>query len=305
MSAANQKGGASRPSPFRGLFASLRIPSQQASPPAPPPAVEPTPAPRLLPGSGSKARQASLLEVSTGRQGDRVVAMQDFIARLKRQMAKSNIGRNDPLAPVLELLGEMLLHFTHLAEDTTDDLAGHTDRILAEAYVVTERTRGLFAESLRSVEGVMTRLAERSETAVARIGSERRAAYEHLSSEAAALLTGRVIHHSRQQIWIERTLVGAVIVGLIGGAYVIGQDNGRDQMQVAVQATGDRLNAAVLQDGPATAMKWVKLIEWNRLAGAPTTCGRQPNGYGYRVACTYLLWNGPPNETPPPTVAGP
>ena len=231
--------------------------------------------------------------------------MQDFIARLKRQMAKSSIGRSDPLAPVLELLGEMLLHFTHLAEDTTDDLAGHTDRILAEAHVATERTRGLFAESLRSVEGVMTRLAERSETAVARIGSERRAAYEHLSGEAAALLTKKVIHHSRQQIWIERTLVGAVIVGLIGGAYVVGQNNGRDQMQVAVQATDGRLNAAVLQDGPVTAMKWIRLIEWNRLAGAPTACAPQLSGSGYRLACTYTLWNAPPDETPPRTAVTP
>ncbi len=257
------------------------------------------PAPRLLPGSRSKACQASLLEASTGRQGDRIVAMQDFIARLKRQMAKLNIGRNDPLAPVLELLGEMLLHFTHLAEDTTDDLTSHTDRILAEAHAATERTRGLFAESLRSVEGVMTRLAERSEAAVARIGSERRAAYEHLSSEAAALLTRTVIHHSRQKIWIERTLVGAVIVTLIGGAYVVGQDRGRDQMQVAVQATESRLNAAVLQDGPAIAMKWINLIEWNRLAKEPGSCAPQPSGNGYRLACTYTLWNGPPDETPP------
>ena len=300
MSAASREGGASRPSPFRRLFASLRQRPETVPPPAPPPSSGgAAPTPRLLANPAGKPRQASLLEPTGGGYQARIVAMQDFIGRLRRQMARLNISRNDPLAPLIELMGEMLLHFTHLLEDLSRELTGHAERSLAELDVAVERARGLFAESLRSVEGVMTRLAERNESAVARIGSERRAADEHLSGEAKALLIRTVIHHNRQQIWIERVMVGVIIVILTGAAYIIGQNSGCDRMQVAVQATESRLNAAILRDGPAIAMKWINLIEWNRLAKEPGSCAPQPSGNSYRLACTYTLWNGPPDETPP------
>ena len=301
MSAPARKGGASRPSPLRRLFASLRQRPKSVSPPAPPPLSSggTAPAPRLLPDATGRPRQASLLEPTDGGYQARIVAMQDFIARLKRQMARLNIGRNDPLAPLLEFLGEMLLHLTHLLDDLSRELTGHAERSLAQLNIATERTRGLFAEDVRAVQRELSQLATRIEGIVGEIGRDRRNTHESFGKEARDLLVRTVIHYSRQKIWNGRAIAAALALGAGAGLYALGLDNGSAWTRASMKETEADYTMALMQGGKANALKWIELVGWNPDGPTLQDCAPQQSGNASRLACTYTLWAGPPDEMPP------
>ena len=303
MSVAAGKGGARRPSPLRRLFASLRrqpIEPPAVTPATPPPA-EPSPPPQLLAGpeAGSRPRQTSLLEPPSGPHGDRVIAMRDFVARFQRLMAKQGIGARDPLAPVLDMLCEMLLHFTHLAEDQAADLDGHAHRLVAEFRTASAQARGLLAEEARSIDRAMVRSAERIEAAAAETGRQRGDVLAGFARDTEELFRRTVIQQTRVRVWTDRAIIAVFVAALAGTAFWFGQTQARDEMTVAIQATEPRLVAAVLRDGPKVALHWLDLIEWNRLDAAPRDCAPQPSGQDYRKACSFTFWDGPPEDLPP------
>lgn len=304
MSAA-RKGGATRPSLLRALFASLRRPpADEPASPAPDPAPsEDPPSVRLLEGperTRSPPRQISLLDPPEGRRGDRVVFVKDFVAIFQRLMIKSGVTARDPIAPVLEMLCEMLLHFTHLAEDQTAGFDRHEIRLAAELRTASEQARGIFGEEARRIDRSMARAAERIEATAAETRLHRENVLHGFREETEELFRTTMLRQTRARMWYDRTLVAVFVAVLAGAAFWGGRSWGIDETTVAMRAAQTRTEALLLRDGVKVAMHWLDLIEWNRLIEAPKSCAPQPSGPGYRQVCTFTFWDGPPLEEPPP-----
>ncbi len=121
---ATAQGGAERPSPFRALFAGLRWRASSPGGHVPPkPAADSSSAGSVilaLPAPQAQRdgqKQGSWFEQDGARQSRRVLAMEDFLARFRQIMSRQGMSRKDPLSPVLDMLGELLVHMAHLFED--------------------------------------------------------------------------------------------------------------------------------------------------------------------------------------------
>lgn len=321
MSVATRTPAAQGPTLLRRLFASLR--SKPAAEPAAasnagaPPAAAPAPRQLLAgppptlalasdatarpaePQPAAKPRQISFMDPPAAKQTDRIFVIQDFIHRFRQVVAKQGITAKDPLAPVLEMLGEMLLHFTHLAEDQNTELNGRTRSMAAELRTAAEQVRGFHAEQIRTVERVMTRTAERVEAAAAAVGTQRAAYLETFGKDTEALFRSTVVKQTRVRVWTDRFSIATLMVVLAGGAYWFGRQSGVSDTTMAMRAAETHAVATLQRLGPKIASQWLDLADWNDLGLANRTCAPQADGGAYRLVCSYVLWSAPQVRTVP------
>ena len=294
MSAA-AKAGAERPSPFRSLFAHLRRCGGQAAGNASPEPVAGAPSAALvvpaLPapqGRQDGSRQSTWFEQDASRQSRRVLVMEDFLARFRQVISRQGIGRKDPLAPVLDMLGELLVHLTHVFEDHSNDLS---DRLKAARTVILEDAK----QAERTITIMLGKMM--AEEAITRQRQD--VILRQFQDTTEDLIRPAIVRRAGARVWRDRMLGMLFLLASLIGAVWFGRSWGRDEMTTAVQAAQSHLPATVLRDGPAAMIHWLDLMDWNRLDLAPHTCAPQPSGPGLRQACTYVLWDAPPVDNPP------
>ncbi len=299
MSAADN-GGAERPSHFRSLFGGLRRRAAETPAAADRPGPEAAPATaqaslRLLPAPGQahaqrqvRPQQTSWFGATAQQRPGRIPAIEDFLARFRQVVGRAGIGRKDPLAVVLELLGEMLLHFTHLAEDHTANLDQQLERartVIAEEVKTADRNIALAMTTIAAAE------AQTRQRQGELLGQFHRSTEE--------LLCSTVSRQTATRVWRDRIVIVVVVVASVVGAFYLGRASEHERMETAIQATATPLVAAALRDGAQAAALWLGLMQWNRLPSVERHCWTAPSGPGFRQACTFSLWSSPPLDTPP------
>lgn len=294
MSAA-AKGRAERPSPFRGLFAGLRRRGGHAAGNAPPEpaAVAPSagqvapalPAPQ---GRPDGPRQSTWFEPDGPQPSRRVLVMEDFLARFRQVISRQGIGRKDPLAPVLDMLGELLVHLTHVCEDHSNDLS---DRLNA--------ARAVIVEDAKQAERTLTIMLGKMAAEEAATRQRQDVILRQFRDSTEDLIRTAIVRRAGARVWRDRMLAMLFFVAALSGTFWFGCSWGRDEMMTAVQAAQSGLPATVLHDGPAIMIHWLDLMDWNRLDFAPRSCAPQPDGASLRQACTYTFWDAPPVDQPP------
>jgi hypothetical protein len=309
---AASKGGDRRPSPLRALFARLRRSRDPV--PAPAPVLATTPhdpppkdAPAVLllapPPTVSPPRQISLLEAPAQPHGNRMLVIHDVVERFRQMVRRQGIGRGDPLAPVLDLQVEMLVHFGGVSEDLRADLAQFTDRWEARFLHALEQARRGIGDEAGRVERGMARATERMETIAAETRQQRADVLAGFTAETEKLLSATVIRQAGVRIWCDRIIAlvffAAAITGAVWIGHTWGQEEGQQQMKTAIDETEHRVAATMLRDGRQVGVHWMQLMEWNDLDSAPRSCASQTAGAGSRQACSYTFWEDPPPNDPP------
>lgn len=274
-----------------------------------PPATGAEPAP-ARPPAGTPVRQAGIFDPPGPQTGSQALFLEDFTARFQETMRKGGVAARDPLHPVLTMLGEMLVRFTHLQADHTGvarRAADHLARCLQEEGA---RVQATVAEQGREIARTVGQGAGRIEAAAAEVKKGREDVVRGFRTDTEALLLKAFATQSRAYTWntwvYTATMLALALVVLAGGGYWYGRHVEREDMALVLEATKTPLVAAVLRDGRAVAEHWLHLMQWNHLDQAGRTCEPQQNGIGYRMVCNYILWDSQPLDTPPaPSIANP
>ena len=278
-------------------------------------------------------RQRSLLGAPVRKQSDRVVAMQDFLNRFQREMARQNIRRGDPLAPLLGLMGEMLLHFTHLTEDQTTNLDALVTRLnngaeqfgwkvqallvegVQSALIDMHTSRHDLARDMQTIQQEIRKQVERTEAGIREINRERHLVHERVGQEAAMLLTEAAQRYGLWRSRVEAGCIAAVLLASVACAWFVAGNRGFDRGYGQGQAQGiaavameqRRFQEALSHDDdPDAADHWLALIRWNDIQRTPAACAPQRSSAGglLRRACTLTVWDGPPDTSPPAPLPG-
>lgn len=229
--------------------------------------------------------------------------LKDFIARFQETMRRAGVLARDPLYPVLTMLGEMLVHFTHLqadhaatAERAGDHLAGHLREEAARVQaIITDEGRDLiraFAHGVSRLEAAAAEIRKGREDVVRGLKIET----EIVLQETFTKLDS--IRSSRDTLAIVVLMFGLAGAAGVAGFY-IGQSQERETTSLRIQATKDPLLTAAMRDGSAAAEHWLRIMQWNHLDQSDKTCGIQQEGVGYRKACSYAFWDTEPLDRPP------
>jgi len=325
VSAAGIAGG-KLPAALRALFASLlrRQPGEPAgaspAPAAPDgtPPGEGGPAQRLLAGPGGaqgggtapprpaagKQQQAGFFEAPGPRPGSRALFLKDFIARFHEVVRRGGVTARDPLHPVLTMLGEMLVHFTHLQSDHAGISERASDIAAARLREEGARMQATIAGEGRGMAQAVSHGAARIEAAAAEVRRAREDVQRGFREDTEALLRKVVVKQVRARTWRDRLVTATVLAvaaaALVGGGIWYGRSMEREDMALATQAMKIPLITAALRDGKEVGAHWLGFMEWNHLDQTAKTCTPQPSGPGYRLACTITFWAAPPLDPPPP-----
>jgi hypothetical protein len=293
VSAAAQ-GGANRPSPFRALFAALRWRSSPPDGHVPPqPAAELSSAGSLTLAPAPQAqqggqKQASWFEQDGPRHSRRVLAMEDFLARFRQIMSRQGMSRKDPLSPVLDMLGELLVHMAHLFEDHVKDLG----------QVTADARTGILADG-KQAEGMMALAVTRIEAIEAATQQRQAVVVRDFKESIEDIIRGVIVRRAGARVWRDRMLGVFCLGAALVGAFWFGRSWGRTEVTDAVLQAQIQLPATLLRDGPQVLIQWLNLMDWNSLDVAPRTCGSQAYGSSTRQACTFTLWNAFAPDDPP------
>lgn len=304
---------------LRDLFATLR---RQASVPntapptaaansrpperllAQPPVIEPesASAPGPVPDkpTAGRGQQIVLFEPPDPRPGERAAFLQDFVARFREAMRRSGVIARDPLYPVFTMLGEMLVHFSHLQVDQAETSRQVTSQFVAEMAREGARVREVVSKETGAVAEVLVRASERIEALIGEARTERVRLARDLESELKTTLRGYALARTSRERLITTggLLVMALAIGAGGVWY--GKSSERELMQLSIRAFKQPILAAAMRDGSQTAGMWLGIMNWNHLGQVPKTCTPQPFGSGTRNTCTMTFWSEPPPVEPPP-----
>lgn len=312
---------------LRALFAPML--SQYAGPaPAPAPdapavgggapAGGGTTAPRMLSGppaagaelaptrppAGTPVRQAGIFDPPGPQPGSQAVFLKDFTARFQETMRKAGVAARDPLHPVLTMLGEMLVHFTHLQADHTGVAKRAADHLAGRLQEEGARVQATVAEQGREIARTVGQGAGRVEAAAAEVRKGREDVVRGFRAETEALLRDAITKYASRRSWRDRLITVAVLAtiaaALAGGGIWYGRSWEREDMVNAIRTIKEPLLAAALRDGAAVASQWLGLMRWNHLEPSHKTCAPEPDGPNYRLVCTIILWSAPPLDAPPP-----
>jgi len=341
MSAADA-GGGKLSATLRTMFDAMLRPhvrpelgADAPAPAAPPGSLPPgeglpaqQPAPRMLTGPGPAAAaspdggqtparppagtlvQAGFFEPPGAQPGSRAMFLKDFIARYHEAMRRGGLTARDPLHPVLTMLGEMLVHFTHLQADHTTASGRAADHIGGRVREEAARAQAGIAGEAREISRAAAQGASRIEAAAADVKQARAEVLQSFHKEAEALLLKAVATQARAYTWntwaYTAGMLALILAALTGSAYWYGRHVEREDMAFALEATKAPLVAATMRDGKAAAEHWLHLMQWNHLDKANKTCGTQQDGIGYRAVCSYAFWDSQPLDPPPaPPVVNP
>lgn len=318
---ATSKGGAQRPSPLRALFALLRRRPEPARhegtgdppPPVPPPQAPVTP-PQAAPESRpASPRQTSLLSPAANRRGDRTLFIEDFVEQFKQMMRRQGIVRSDPISPLMDMLCEMLIHYSNISQDLSNDLGatmtGLDQRFAAAMTGLDQRfaaaigeLRLTLAQAARPVERSMALASERLE-ALARTTVQHRAeVLKGFSRQTEQLVRTAVDNAVKWRTWRDTVVVGVLLIAAGAGGYLVGQSGERDLMLTTIQLGKDRFQANLLRDGAEVALHWMELMEENDLATVTPRCAPSSSSSDTRRVCSYDLIDDPlPDDAEPPS----
>lgn len=320
MSAARNERG-KPPSPLRALFASLLRRPQPAPEPEPAGPAPDSPAPEALqpvrmltapePGPNLaqaparalvpvSARQGGFFEPPGSRRDERAVFTQDFIAKFHEAMRRAGLTARDPLTPVLTMLGEMLVHFTHLKEDQATDAERNSGQLTSQMRDALAQGQATIADAAQALGRAMAHNVQRVETATDQVRKQREDVQAAFQADTEALLLRTVVQQSRTHIWTDRLRAWSMVTIVAGCSVVLGALAERQRMTAEIQATGPALMAAAMRDSPDVASAWLTMMRWNHFLQMIKHCGPQEDGRGYRLACSYVAWADEPLNTPPP-----
>ncbi len=320
---AAQHGRGKPPSPLRALFASLLRRSQPAPETEPEPAapVPDSPAPEALqpvrmlrapePELGPAQAPAQALVPVTARQGgffeppgswrnERAVFTQDFIAKFHEAMRRAGLTARDPLTPVLTMLGEMLVHFTHLKEDQATDAERNSNQLTGQMRDAVAQGQATITDAAQALGRVMAHNVQRVETATDQVRKQREDVQATFQADTEALLLRTVVQQSRTRTWCDRLRAWSMIAIVGSGGVILGSLTERQRIMAEIQASGPALMAAAMRDGPDVASAWLTMMRWNHFLQMIKHCGPQEDGRGYRMACSYVAWADEPLNAPPP-----
>jgi len=316
-----RKGGAEGPSQLGALFARVRLrrkPPMEVIPaagaagdavgplpapkpdPAPTPAVIPQPPLRPDPSPSGRGRQLGIFNPpQSPPHVDRTIFVRDFVARFRQLMQRQGIERGDPLAPILNVLAEMLVHFSGIAEDLDTDLNQHLERMDGRFKRSAEQAATEISEETRKLRGAVGEVAARIQAITEETMRQRADVLDGFTAETRKLLTDTVIRQAGVRIWRDRMIVAGLVLLLGGAAYSAGVARGRDEVTAAVIAGDQRFEALLLRDGLDAQMQWLDLMTWNSIDTVAKTCAAQAYGPTYRTACSYAFWDSPAPDDPP------
>ena len=275
------------------------------------------PAPRTAPGTGPAAWPTSARSLSglpgqqpgffepPGREASsRALFLKDFTSRFHDTMRRSGVVARDPLHPVLTMLGEMLVHFTHLQADHTIIADRAADNLTGLLREESARAQATVAEQAREIARAVAQGAGRVEAAAAEVRKGREDVVRGFRADTETLLRDAITKHASRRGWRDRLIAAAVLAAtaaaLAGGGVWYGRSWERENMLNAIRTIKEPFLAAALRDGAAVAGQWLGLMQWNHLEQADKTCGPEPDGPNYRLVCTIILWGAPPRDAPPP-----
>jgi hypothetical protein len=292
---ATAQGGAERPSPFRALLAGLRWRASSPGGHVPPkpaadsssagPVILALPAPQAQRG---EQKQGSWFEQDGPRQSRRVLAMEDFLARFRQIMSRQGMSRKDPLSPVLDMLGELLVHMAHLFEDQIKDLGQVTGDARAGILDDARQAEGMMALAVTRIRAIETETHQRQAVVV-----------RDFRDSIEDIIRRVIVRRAGARVWRDRMLGMLCLGTALVGAFWFGRSWGRTEVTDAVLKAQSQLSATTLNDGPEVLIQWLDLMEWNRLDVAPRSCEPQRYGSSSRQACTFTLWNAPAPDDPP------
>jgi len=194
-------------------------------------------------------------------------------------------------------------HFSGVGEDLRADLAQVIDRRDSRFLGGLEQARIGLGEEAGRVERAMGRATGRMETIAAETRQQRADVLAGFTAETEKLLRATVIRQAGVRIWCDRIIAVVFMAAAIAGAFWVGhawgEAQGEQQMRAAIDAATPRFTATVLDDGLRAGLHWLDLMGWNHLEMAPRSCAAQRTETGYRRACTYTFWDGPPSKDPP------
>jgi hypothetical protein len=241
--------------------------------------------------------------VQPGVWEDHRRANRDLGDRARHAMRQAGMNKGDPLAPVVTLQSEILNRHTDLVADqiaAMERIARHQAdalrQILDEARVAADKAaRTAQAEAKAAIAQV--------ESAADETIAHQQQLARTFETTFRADATTAMQAWAKSRRWPNRLLTVATCLGLSGFAawagLSYGRDTGRQDILTAIQISNPAINDILLSDGIDETAHWLQLMKWNDLDRAQSSCAPQSNGIGYRQACTYTFWDGPPLPDPP------
>ena len=239
-------------------------------------------------GQRDGQKQGSWFEQDGPRQSKRVLAMEDFLARFRQIMSRQGMSRKDPLSPVLDMLGELLVHMAHLFEDQIKDLGQ-----------VTGDARAGILDDAKHAERLMALAVTRIQTIEAATQQRQAVVVRDFRDSIEDIIRRVIVRRAGARVWRDRMLGVLCLGAAVVGAFWFGRSWGRTEITDAVLKAQIQLPATTLNDGPEVLIQWLELMDWNRLESTPRTCAPQAYGASSRQACTFTLWNAQAPDDPP------
>lgn len=303
---------------LRELFATLR--RQPAEPPpvsftpvgmesrevSPPQCLldklEPTSAadPTLDAPTASKARQAALFELPDPRPGERVLFLEDFLTRFRDAMRRSGVIARDPLHPVFTMLGEMLVHFSHLQVDQVTTSKHSTRQFVTGMAEVGEKVQSALGKESRTIADAVADAVTRIEMAAEEVKKGRVDVARGFGSDLEAALRAYTWTRTRRERRIAAAVQSVAALVIAAGGVWCGQSSEQQSMELTLKALKEPIVEAAMRDGRKTAGIWLGIMEWNHFDQMPRTCTPPPFGSRSRRTCTMTYWAEPPLDEPPP-----
>ena len=243
-----------------------------------------------------------LFEPPNPKPGERVLFLEDFVARFREAMRRSGVIGRDPLHPVFTMLGEMLVHFSHLQVDQVATARQVTSQFVTEVNRERARAQELVGREIRAITEALVRAVEHIETVVREAKTEHARVERDLGQDLKASLRSYV----SARTWRERLITTGALVGIMlavaGGGVWSGMLFEQRSMELTLRTLKQPIVEAATRDGSESAQFWLNLMTWNRLSKVPRTCTPQLSGSGssYRLVCVITFWaSAPVIESPP------
>jgi nucleotide-binding universal stress UspA family protein len=313
MTAAQPQGTATKPrrpgfaDMLRALFATLRrqSPAQAQQPGAlqpqqQQPALKQLPAPQ--PTSDPPPRQDNLFDPPPpgSAPADRAAFTADFIAQFHATLKKAGINSREPLHSAFMMFGELLIHFTNLANDLGADFEQHRQRLDARLLVRQQALDAAIANGRRQIEHSTEQASKHIQEVIATAQKYQADLTIGFRQDTENLLRSLAYRETRARMWRSRIVAGATLLAVGGIGFWTGQAVDHADMEAQFAVIEAKLPAAALREGDKIARQWVDLMEWNRLSLVERKCWSQPVAEGFRQACAYSFWTEAPPKEPIP-----
>ncbi|MGI4798039.1 MAG: hypothetical protein ACRYG8_29115 [Janthinobacterium lividum] len=248
-----------------------------------------------------EGRQIVLFAPPETRSGERTLFLEDFVARFRETIRRSGVIARDPLYAVLTMLGEMLVHFSHLQADQAAAARQVTDRFVAEMARESARIREAIGREAKDLAKATVHAGQHIETLILEAQTERTHVARAFDSELKSTLQSYASTRTWRERLITTALLLVVALAMTGGGVLYGKWSERQLMDLTLETLKEPILKAAMQFGTKNAEEWLHLMRWNDLSTANRVCKTQAAGTGYRMVCDISLWTSAPLLEPPPS----